>query len=222
VLDKGAIERILAHYPHASPLQRWHMRGRLHLCPYDALLKHLTGQGDLLDIGCGFGHLAWYLAEARPAFRYHGADIDERKVALALGCPVPAGSHRPVVRQGDVRKAAGLPESFGNIVILDVVYLMPWELQVEIMEWALGRLSREPGSVFVLKSMEAPTGASGLRAVLEEWIMVHLLRRTRSSGTIVGARPASAYQDFARERGFRCDREDLATFNPSFILRMYR
>jgi hypothetical protein len=107
-------------------------------------------------------------------------------------------------------------------VILDVLYLLPWEAQTRLLDWALERLSPRPGSALVVKSMEAAEGISGARALAEEWIMVHLLGRTRSSGTIRGARPASAYAGFARARGWSAEVEDLGTWNPSYLVRIFR
>ncbi|MDB5106097.1 MAG: SAM-dependent methyltransferase [Fibrobacteres bacterium] len=232
MLEQAVMDGILSHYPHASAFQRWHMRGRLRLCPYDALPKHLTGAGSLLDVGCGFGHLAWYLASERPDLRYHGTDIDGRKVELAKGSltastptegPEPsAPASRPEFHLGDAMNLPGLPARFGNIVFLDVLYLMPWDAQKRMMEWALGRLDPAPGSAVVIKTMDQAEGFSGFRAVAEEWIMVSLLRRTVSSGTINGARPVAEYLDFARGLGFRAESESLGTFNPSTILRFRR
>jgi SAM-dependent methyltransferase len=233
-LDKKLAARISAHYPHASPLQRWHLRGRLYLCPYDALLKHLTGAENLLDIGCGFGHLAWYLAEIGAPLRYYGVDIDKRKIDLALGCPIlpttdsstglllSPTTPRPSFSFGDVRELAGLPARFGNIVLLDTLYLMSWKLQTSILDWALAHLCSGPKSALVIKTMDEAVGFSGFRTVAEEWIMVHMLRRTRSSGTINGVRSFGTYIDFANDRGYRCQIEHLPTFNPSSILRMHR
>jgi SAM-dependent methyltransferase len=228
-------DRILSRYPHASAVQRWHMRGRLRLCPYPALLRHLTGGGSVLDIGCGFGHLAWFLAEARPDLAYFGADVDPAKIALAQGClsgavgpsaPAAAGSPpSPSFRLGVVTEpptTAGWPATFGNMALLDVLYLLPWEAQARLLDWALSRLAPAPGSALVIKSMEEARGLPGIRALAEEWAMVHLLRRTRHSGTITGARPASAYAEFARSRGFRSEVEDLDTFNPSYYIRIHR
>jgi 2-polyprenyl-6-hydroxyphenyl methylase/3-demethylubiquinone-9 3-methyltransferase len=225
--NAGLFEGILSRYPHATSFQRWHMRGRLRLCPYPALLKHLTGRGSVLDIGCGFGHLAWFLTEERPDLAYFGADVDPAKIALAQGCPVAAaaGSVPPSFRLGDVTAPAALsgwPERFGNIVLLDVLYLLPWSAQERLLDWALSRLAPGPGSALVIKSMEVARGLSGFRALAEEWVMVHLLRRTRHSGTITGARPASAYAEFAHSRGFRSEVEDLGTFNPSYYIRIHR
>lgn len=197
------------------------MRGRLRLCPYEMLLPHLTGKHSLLDVGCGFGHLAWYLSMARPDLEYRGADIDPSKISLALGSMDPVVGKRRFAL-GDVRSVPGLPQDFGNVVFLDVLYLMPWELQKEMLAWALGRLSPEPGSVVLVKTMDEAKGFSGFRAVAEEWIMVSLLRRTASSGALNGARPARDYLDFAAGLGFRGECHDLGTFNPSSVLRFFR
>lgn len=221
MLTGDETDRILSRYPHASGFQRWHMRGRLRLCPYDLLLPHLTGRGNLLDVGCGFGHFAWYLAETRPDLEYRGADIDPRKIALARGSAVDAaGKERFAL--GDVRRIPGLDAQSGNIVFLDVLYLMPWEMQKEMLAWALGRLSPDPGSVVLVKTMDEAKGFSGFRAVAEEWIMVSLLRRTASSGALNGARPAGDYLDFAAGLGFRGECHALGTFNPSSVLRFFR
>lgn len=225
-MDKALVSAILARYPHGSAFQRWHMRGRIRLCPYDALPKHLTGADSVLDIGCGFGHLAWYLAATRPGLRYFGCDIDDRKIRLAeASVQEGRGAGGPAFRAGDPAAEgapAGWPASFGNIVILDVLYLLPWEAQARLLDWALGRLSPGAGSALVIKSMEAAAGIPGARALAEEWVMVHLLRRTRSSGTIRGARPAAAYAGFARARGWAAEVEDLGTWNPSYLVRMHR
>lgn len=238
MLEDAAIGRILARYPHASAFQRWHMRGRLRLCPYDALPKHLTGSGTLLDVGCGFGHLAWCLESVKPGLRYFGTDIDARKIALAQGSLVaaavspamasgkapgdPARASAAEFRFGDARELPDLPERFGNIVFLDVLYLMPWEMQKGMLEWAFAHLASDLGSALVIKTMEEARGFSGFRAVAEEWIMVKLLRRTLSSGALNGARPASDYLDFARGLGFRGETESLGTFNPSTLIRFRR
>lgn len=230
MLDALAIERILERYPHASALQRWHMRGRLKLCPYERLDRHLTGYGNLLDVGCGFGHLAWHLAAVKPDLRYFGTDVDERKIALARACPIrPAGTPTPApmppppqFRLGDAITVFGLPETFGNIVFLDVLYLMPWKAQQRMLEWALGRLAPGPDSAVVIKTMDKAEGVSGFRALAEEWIMVSLLRRTMSSGALNGARSTGDYLDFASSMGFKSETESLGTFNPSTIIRMHR
>lgn len=220
MLEESAIDGILSRYPHGSAFQRWHMRMRLHLCPYDALLKHLTGKGNLLDIGCGFGHLAWFLEDARPDLQYCGADIDERKVALARGCP--PSPKRPEFLSGNVLEMTGVAGPFGNIVLLDVIYLLPWDLQERLVGWCVDRLAPGPDSALVIKTMDLAEGWVGRRTVAEEWIMVHLLRRTRSSGTINGVRPFQAYRDLASRLGCRCEIENLPTWNPSSIFRIHR
>jgi SAM-dependent methyltransferase len=217
-----AADRILDRYPHASAFQRWHMRGRLRLCPYDRLDRHLTGSGTVLDVGCGFGHFAWHLSANKPELRYFGTDVDARKIALAQACPTQGVAVAPEFRLGDAMTLSGLPETFGNIVFLDVLYLMPWDAQKRMLQWALGRLAPGEDSAVVVKTMDRAEGFSGFRAVAEEWIMVSLLRRTVSSGTLNGARSTAEYLDFMRGLGFRAEAESLGTFNPSTVMRFHR
>jgi SAM-dependent methyltransferase len=163
-VDPALADRIVARYPRASALQRWHLRGRLHLCPYDKLLPHLTGPETVLDVGCGFGHLAWFLREAGSDLAYYGTDIDERKIAVARAS---ADRAAPRFSLGDVRRVPGLPERFGNILFLDVLYLMPWGLQAEMLAWALDRLAPGPRSVVLVKTLDEAKGFSGFRAMAE-------------------------------------------------------
>lgn len=231
-MDPALADRIVARYPRASAFQRWHLRGRLHLCPYEKLLKHLTGPDNLLDVGCGFGHLAWFLRESGSPLKYYGTDIDERKVAAARASlqtadamgrsPDQTSPGEPAFLGGDAREVAGLPERFGNILFLDVIYLMPWELQTRMLAWAMERLAPGADSVILVKTLDEAKGFSGFRAVAEEWVMVRLLKRTRDSGALNGMRPFPEYAAFARERGFRCAIDSLGTFNPSSILRFTR
>lgn len=221
-MDPALADRVMARYRRASPVQRWHLRGRLHLCPYDKILKHLTGPDDILDVGCGFGHQAWILVESGSRLKYYGTDIDERKISVALASLNPADPDRPVFIAGDALSAPGLPERFGNIVFLDVIYLMPWELQKRMLEWAMGRLAPGIDSVILVKTWDEPKGFSGFRALAEEWIMVRLLRRTRASGALNGMRPFPEYVAFAAKHGFRCAIESLGTYNPSSLLRFTR
>jgi SAM-dependent methyltransferase len=221
-VDSALADRIVARYARASPAQRWHLRGRLHLCPYGKIAGLLTGPGNVLDVGCGFGHLAWFLRESGSALAYYGTDIDERKIAAAraaVGAAEPGG---PVFLLGDARGLAGLPERFGNILFLDVIYLMPWELQAEMLAWAMGRLDAGGDSCILVKTLDEAKGLAGFRAVAEEWVMVRLLKRTRDSGALNGMRPFPEYAAFARERGFRCEIVPMGTYNPSSVLRFAR
>jgi SAM-dependent methyltransferase len=228
-MDRAAREAIVSRYPGAGAFQRWHMRGRLELCPYDALLPFFTGRDTVLDVGCGFGHLAWHLARHRPDLLYIGTDIDPRKIALAQASanapatsPREAGLARPDFLLGDAREIRGLPKPFGNVVFLDVLYLLPWAAQRDLIRWALESLSQAPGSAVLIKTMDEAEGFAGFRAVAEEWIMVRLLRRTLSSGALNGARSTEDYLDFAAALGFRGEAHPLGTFNPSTLIRIAR
>ncbi len=218
----SVITKIVAHYKQASFLDRWHLRARLRLCPYDALLRFFPERGNLLDVGCGFGHLAWYLAETRPAIQYFGLDPDPRKIQIAQKSLSSENKIQPHFQTLLGEKTPAWPDPWDCIVLLDVLYLIPWEQQLSLLNWAFERISVIPQGSLILKGMESPHGFSGWRALAEEWIMVHLLQKTLSSGTLRGAQPVEVYQKIGAEHGFQWDMERLPTFNPSFILRFHR
>jgi hypothetical protein len=95
-------------------------------------------------------------------------------------------------------------------------------LQVRILEWCLEKLSPEPHSALVIKTMDVAVGWVGRRTVAEEWIMVNLLKKTRSSGTINGVKPFSAYAELFNKLGWKFEVENLPTWNPSSIFRIHR
>ena len=117
---------------------------------------------------------------------------------------------------------ADWPPHFQNILLLDVLYLMPWDLQTRILAWALSRLAAGCESRLIIKVMDMERGPRTWAAMAQEFVMVRLLRGTRHSGTLSGGRPLADYREFARRRGWDCVTETLPQFNPSAILRFQR
>jgi SAM-dependent methyltransferase len=191
---------VVARYPHLDRFTRYHLSGRLRRCPYEKLISHLPANGMLLDIGCGYGHFAWYLIETGRCLRYTGTDIDPFKIAVAQSSleNVP-GIDCNLIPQF----LLGAPQSlrlegiFDAITIIDVLYLLPWRLQAELLEWCFSHLAKNASAVMVVKNPDTAAGPALFKSYLQESIMVHLLGRTRSSGTILGGQPPETYKQLA-------------------------
>jgi 2-polyprenyl-3-methyl-5-hydroxy-6-metoxy-1,4-benzoquinol methylase len=208
MLSDEMCSAIAAHYPGAGRFTRFHLKVRLHRCPYDMIAGRLPGSGSCLDIGCGFGHFAWYLFESGCPLRCTGIDVDPHKITVARStraglCGVP-GKTPPDFLLG-TPGSLGLHGQYDAITIIDVLYLLPWPMQAGLLEWCFTHLSKTADAVCVVKNPDTNAGVRLFRPYLQEWIMVRLLRKTRSSGTIRGGQPVETYRRLADSRGKRLD-----------------
>jgi SAM-dependent methyltransferase len=211
------VTRITARYPVASAWDRFHVRQRLRLGGYEQLLPFFPASGSVLDIGCGFGLLGGFLAEARPGLAYYGSDVDAQKIALAR--EALAKQTQATVYAGDVRTWRERPARVSVVAILDVLYLLPLPLQKELFDLALSLLHpHSESSVLLLKILPLLRGPARFRTWLQESLMVRLLRKTQSSGALFPSQDPSLYAQWGRAHGMACQRIALAVSPPSTLL----
>jgi 2-polyprenyl-3-methyl-5-hydroxy-6-metoxy-1,4-benzoquinol methylase len=165
----------------ALPLkERLFVRGRLASAPLHELAARAEGS-TLLDVGCGHGALIALLAAAQPDRRVVGIDPDVRKTDWA---------RRSVGRCGNVEILACTIESlaeeragtFDTVLVADVLYLLESSAWLPFLRAAHALL--KPGGRLVLKEAEDDGSWRVAKALWQERLMVHLLRRTRSSGAV--------------------------------------
>ncbi len=217
------IARIAARYPSGSMWDRFHLKQRLRACPYEQLLPYFPDSGNVLDIGCGFGLLGWFLAETRPGLEYFGVDVDARKIELAKLAfeRHPSGSKAAHLHAGDIASWENRPPHFAVIAVLDVLYLLPIPLQRRVVDEACLLLDKQPDAVLLLKILPPFRGPSRFRTWIQESLMVRVLRKTRSSGALFTSQDPRLYADWARARGLDC-REIVLPTSPASILLVLR
>jgi 2-polyprenyl-6-hydroxyphenyl methylase/3-demethylubiquinone-9 3-methyltransferase len=160
--------------------ERWFCRARLALAPLEQVAAQASGH-DLVDVGCGHGVLAALLLHGHPERRVVGIDPDARKIAWAnesigkspnaefLACTIEA-------------LAAQRPGAFDCVIVADVLCLIARDTWLSFLA-AAHRLLR-PGGRLVLKDAENDGSWRAAKALWQERLMVHVLRRTVSTGGI--------------------------------------
>lgn len=124
-------------------LERAHLNLRLSSVPWRRVVEFFENNGRLVDIGCGFGLLAYLLSRAGFEGTYLGLDPDPRKVERARRW-LPEPDERKF-RVGTVDAApAG---AFTQAALIDVLYLVPPKDRRDFIEKAVRAL--EPGGLFV-------------------------------------------------------------------------
>jgi 2-polyprenyl-6-hydroxyphenyl methylase/3-demethylubiquinone-9 3-methyltransferase len=160
--------------------ERWFCRARLALAPLEQVAAHATGT-DILDVGCGHGVLAALLLHAHPERHVVGIDPDARKIAWAnesVG-KNPNAEFRACTIE---TLAAERPAAFDCVIVADVLCLIARDTWDSFLV-AAHRLLR-PGGRLVLKDAENDGSWRATKALWQERLMVHVLRRTVSTGGI--------------------------------------
>jgi 2-polyprenyl-6-hydroxyphenyl methylase/3-demethylubiquinone-9 3-methyltransferase len=158
--------------------ERWFCRARLALAPLEQVAAQASGN-DLLDVGCGHGVLAAILLHGHPERHVVGIDPDIRKIAWANESV--GKNSRAEFRACTIEElAAERPASFDCVIIADVLCLIARDAWASMLD-AARRLLR-PGGRLVLKDAENDGSWRAAKALWQERLMVHVLRRTVSSG----------------------------------------
>jgi 2-polyprenyl-6-hydroxyphenyl methylase/3-demethylubiquinone-9 3-methyltransferase len=185
--------------------ERWFCRARLELAPLEAVAAKAAGT-DILDVGCGHGVLAALLLHEDPARHVVGIDPDERKIAWANES---VGKHANAEFRAVTIEAlaAERPASFDCVIIADVLCLIARSTWPPFLA-AARRLTR-PGGKLLLKDAENDGSWRAVKALWQERLMVHVLRRTVSTGGI-GFATRTELKNYVEQAGFVVD--DIASY----------
>lgn len=131
----------------------YYVRGKLRGDPATRAIVELGELGEVLDLGCGRGHLDVHLLERGLAARVRGVDWDDRKIALARDAAEGLAAAFEVGDVGDVRAIEGL-EPADTVLLVDVLHYLDAEKQDALVAAAADRV--RPGGRLVVR--DASTG----------------------------------------------------------------
>lgn len=120
--------------------------------------------GDVLDLGCGYGTFAHLLRLESPGRRVHGIDLSLDRIEAARRTAPPDGGLSFVA--GDARSIPA--SSFPVIVVVDLLHHMPYAAQEELLTRAVHVL--RPGGWLVVKDLERRPLWKYLFHYFEDWI----------------------------------------------------
>ena len=109
--------------------EKWHAKWRWRLCPFVQIAATVSASAKVMDIGCGRGMLANYLALTGPDRMVLGIDNQEQRIAAARAT---IGERRNI--RFLFQDALTLPdEEFNVVVISDMLHHLPFPAQETLL-----------------------------------------------------------------------------------------
>lgn len=141
--------RLIRNYIYKGPVLEWYCRIKTALEGNYALFESLMPkQGQIVDVGCGYGFLPYMLMYKGRQRTILGVDYDDDKIAVADNCVDK--SERLSFAVGDVTNFE-FPESDG-FIISDVLHYLKEEQQVQVIRNCVAKLKQ--GGVLVIRDAD--------------------------------------------------------------------
>jgi trans-aconitate methyltransferase len=144
----GALNRALDRYAEAPLAAKVFIRGRAFLSDLAQVERYVPNKGFVVDLGCGHGLFACLLREASPTRRVLGIDLDPRKIEIARGAIRDTQWLR--FETGDIVSTP--PPKCDAVTIVDVLYLLPFEQQEQVLKNAASALGE--ATPLIVKAQE--------------------------------------------------------------------
>ena len=144
-------EHLFFNYIYKGPVLEWYLKIKTKLENYyQPFHELLPREGKLLDLGCGYGFMAYMLYWASQDKRQiTGVDYDEEKIATANHCFSKTDDLKFI--HADITKFDF--EKYNGITIMDVLHYLIPEQQVKVIEKAITALL--PGGILIIRDGDA-------------------------------------------------------------------
>jgi len=118
------------------------------ICPFDKIIELIPSDGELLDVGSGYGIFCFLLGNERSNLKITGMEIDDRRVKIAN---IRFGNSNIHFVQGDMTNA-NFKKKFDHITCIDVFHHIPYEQHKTVLT-ALYDCLKENGHL-IIKDMD--------------------------------------------------------------------
>jgi 2-polyprenyl-3-methyl-5-hydroxy-6-metoxy-1,4-benzoquinol methylase len=171
--------------------ERWHVKFRWRLCPFLQIADHISAEARIVDIGCGRGLLANYLALGSSSRRVIGIDKQVKRIEAA----------RASIKGRDnihffLQDALDLPQQeFDVIVVSDMLHHLTYPQQEKLLEHCY-RILPEGGILLMEDVTPDPKW---------KWISHFLIDRTLNCGRRQNFRKLADWVSYLENLGFEVE-----------------
>jgi 1-acyl-sn-glycerol-3-phosphate acyltransferase len=215
-------ELVLYNYIYKGPVLEWYMRVKTAMEDnYQLFHDLLPRQGEILDIGCGYGFMSYSLSMCARDRAITAFDYDEDKVEVAAHAflaagHVPAGGDRIPVRwlQADATTFE-FDRSYDGIVLADMLHYLQPDDQQALIRRCIRHL--RPGGVLLIRDGDKDLQKRHRGTRYTEWFSTRFYGFNKTTKAGLSFFSFKIVRDIAEEMGMECRPIDNTTFTSNVI-----
>lgn len=209
-------EKLVYNYIYKGPVLEWYMRIKTRLEKnYKTFCELVPTKGKVLDIGCGYGFMAYMLSFTSAQRQITGLDYDKDKIDTANNCL--SKTNRVNFVHGDVMDFE--LERYDAIIMADMLhYLQPAE-QKQVMNKCISNLNK--GGLLIIRDGDADKTVQHKNTRLTEFFSTRLLNFNKTRETGLSFLSGTMIRNLAAEKNMTCYEmpDSKRTSNTIFILK---
>jgi 1-acyl-sn-glycerol-3-phosphate acyltransferase len=208
-------EKLVYNYIYKGPVLEWYMRIKTRMEKnYKTFCGLVPQQGKILDIGCGYGFMAYMLSFTSAKRQITGLDYDEDKIDTANNCFSKTNNINFV--HGDV---LGFEfEQYDAIIVADMLHYLPAADQKQVIEKCISNLN--PGGSLIIRDGDADKEALHKKTKLTEFFSTKVLSFNKTKETGLSFLSGTMIRNLASANNMNCSEmpDSKHTSNTIFIL----
>lgn len=114
--------------------------------------QYLPSNGNVMEVGCGFGLFALYFASVHPDLEIRAVDLDEGRIAAAEASQHKLGINNVTFEVGDAEEIDLRCEPLDAVYMLDLIHHIPHAAARRLVHQVYDVL--RPGGVLIIKDVD--------------------------------------------------------------------
>jgi 1-acyl-sn-glycerol-3-phosphate acyltransferase len=143
-------KKLLLNYVFKGPVLEWYLRVKMQIENYYQTYNELLPRnGEILDLGCGYGFISYMLSFTSPRRKITGVDYDAEKIRVALNC-FSKNDNLDFVCDDITRYSF---ENMDAILLSDVLHYLTPECQEELLVRCIDKI--RPGGMILIRDADS-------------------------------------------------------------------
>ena len=205
-------EQLRYNYIYKGPVLEWYMRIKVRMeknyMLFDSLLPKT---GTILDIGCGYGFMAYMLHYTAPGRQITAIDYDEEKIATASHC----FSRHPQVKFicADITTYNITPQD--AIVLMDILHYLQPEQQKVVIEKCIRNI--RPGGQLIIRDGNKDLVKRQGGTAITELFSTKIVKFNKTAGKRLHFLSGQAIREMAAAHQMECVEVDETKYTSNII-----